>query len=297
MNLINNYNDLNRVFDKYNVSTIDFKTKLTIDLPLQGYVDKLFQQYMSNVEISRQHEYVGAINIDRYNIFNNLPMYNMLLNATNLANEIMSKSSISILNSNKDLLNVWKIYIADNLLWNLPFTLEQVIFVPLSELKRNLELDSYYELSKTLIHERIHVLQRLNPQEWIDYIYYQNKNWILVEFNTPLFNFLNDYNVNKLMDRMRVINPDTVYNDFKYVLKSNGNLYWAVLFLNPEKQVKIQWFQVHNKNNTQYDKSNYSFYLEPIDKDIYSYEHPFEEFAYKISNDLTKVILNKQSNE
>ena len=39
MNLVNNYNDLSRVFNKYNVSTIDFKTKLTIDLPLVGYED------------------------------------------------------------------------------------------------------------------------------------------------------------------------------------------------------------------------------------------------------------------
>ncbi len=289
MNLVNNYNDLSKVFNKYNISTVDFKTKLTIDLPLVGYVDKILQKFMGNVELSNQHEYVGSLTLDRYNLFNNLPMYNMLLNATNLSNEIMIKSNMSILNSNKDLLNVWKIFVVDNIMWNLPFTLEQVIFIPLKQMKKNLDIESYYDLSRTLIHERIHVLQRLNPQEWIDYIYYKNKNWQLVEFNTPLFNFLNDYKINKLMDNMIIINPDTVFNNFKYVLKKDGSLYYGVLFLNSDKDVKIQWFKIHNKKNEQYDKENYSFYLEKLEKGVYNYEHPFEEYAYKISEELTKV--------
>jgi hypothetical protein len=289
MNLVNNYNDLSKVFNKYNISTVDFRTKLTIDLPLVGDVDKMLQKFMSNVELSNQHEYVGSLTLDRYNLFNNLPMYSMLLNATNLSNGLMIKSDMSILKPNNSLLNVWKIFPVDNIMWNLPFTLEQVIFIPLKQMQRNLDFDSYYDLSRTLIHERIHVLQRLNPQEWIDYIYYKNKNWQLVEFNTPLFNFLNDYKINKLMDNMIIINPDTVYSKFKYVLKKDGNLYYGLLFLNSDKDVKIQWFKIHDKKNEQYDKENYSFYLEKLEKGVYNYEHPFEEYAYKISEDLTKV--------
>ncbi len=289
MNIVNNYNDLSKVFNKYNISTVDFKTKLTIDLVLSGDVDKMLQKFMSNVELSNQHEYVGSLTIDRYNLFNNLPMYNMLLNATNLSNEIMSKSDLQILKPNNSLLNVWKIFVVDNIMWNLPFTLEQTIFIPLKQMQRNLDLDSYYDLSRTLVHERIHVLQRLDPQKWIDYIYYKNKNWVLVEFSTPLFNFLNDYKINKLMDNMIIINPDTVYNKFKYVLKKDGKLYYGVLFLNSDKDVKIQWFRIHDKKNEQYDKQNYSFYLEKLEKSVYNYEHPFEEYAYKISEELTKV--------
>lgn len=287
MNLVNNYNDLSRVFKKYNVSSIDFTTKLTIVIPEN--VDTVLQKFMTNVELSRQHEYVGSLRIDGYNIFNDLPMYNMLLNATNLANKIMTESNIPILNSNKDLLNVWKIFIVDNVMWNLPFTLEDIIFMPLSKMKKSLDIDSYYEISRTLIHERIHVLQRLNPKEWIDYIYYKNKNWILVEFNTPLFNFINDYNINKLMDLMVVINPDTVYYDFKYVYKKDNQMYYGILYLNPDKVVQVQWFKIHERKNTQYDKENISFYFEKLDKVILDYEHPFEEYAYKISEELTKV--------
>ena len=290
---VNNYNDLSKVFNTYNISTVDFKTKLTIVLATVGDVDKMLQKFMSNVELSRQHEYVGSLDINEYDIFNDLPMYSMLLDATNLANEIMIKSNIPILNSNKKLLNVWKIFIVDNIMWNLPFTLEDVIFIPLKQMKKSLDFESYYDLSRTLIHEQIHVLQRLNPKEWIDYIYYKNKNWILVEFNTPLFNFLNDYNVNKLMDRMQVINPDTVYNEFKYVYKIEKNLYYGVLYLNPDKNIKIQWFRIHDKKNEQYDKENFSFYLEKLDKEILNYEHPFEEYAYKLSEEVTKVNTNK----
>ncbi len=294
MNFINNYNDLSRVFDKYNVATTDFKTKLTVVLPTVGDVDILLRQFLTNVELSRQHEYTGSngfdvANVNRFDIFNNLPMYNMLLDATSVSNDLIKKSKIEILNTNNELLNVWKIYIVDNLMWNLPFTLGQVIFIPLKKMQKCLDIDSYYELSKTLIHERIHVLQRLNPKEWIDYIYYKNKNWVIVQFDTPLFNFLNDYKVDKLMDYMIVTNPDTVYTDFKYVLRKENKLYYGVLYLNPDKEVKIQWFQIHDKKNNQYDKENYSFYLEKLDKEIYNYEHPFEEYAYKISEEITKV--------
>lgn len=287
MNLVNNYNDLSKVFNKYNISTIDFTTKLTIVLPEN--VNTVLQKFMSNVELSRQHEYVGSLRIDIYNIFDDLPMYNMLLNATYLSNKIMSESNIPILNSAKELLNVWKICIVNNIMWNLPFTLEDIIFIPYKKMKKSLDIDSYYEISKTLIHERIHVLQRINPKEWIDYIYYKNKNWILVEFNTPLFNFINDYNINKLMDQMVVINPDTVYLDFKYVYKIENQLYYGVMYLNPDKVVQIQWFKIHDNKNNQYDKENISFYYEKLDKSILNYEHPFEEYAYIISEELTKV--------
>lgn len=289
MKQVNNYNDLSRVFNTYNISTVEFRKKLTIVVPTVGDIDKMLQKFMSNVELSRQHEYVGSVTIDGYDIFNDLTMYTMLLDSTNLANKIMTNSDIPILNSNKELLNVWKIFIVDNVMWNLPFTLEDVIFIPLKQMKKNLDFDSYYDLTRTLIHERIHTLQRLNPKEWIDYVYYKNKKWILVEFNTPLFNFLNDYNVNKLMERMQVINPDTVYSNFKYVYKMNDKLYYGVLYLNEDKNIKIQWFQIHDKKNQQYDKENFSFYLEKLDKEILNYEHPFEEYAYKISEELVKV--------
>ncbi len=287
MNLVQNYDDLSTVFNKYNLSVVDFKKKLTIVLP--DNVDTMLQKFMTNVELSKQHEYVGSLRIVPYNLFGDLPMYTMILNATKLANDIIEASKIEILNSNKDFLNVWKIFVVDNLMWNLPFTLEDVIFVPVKLVKENLDLDTYYNLSRTLIHERIHVLQRANPQEWIDYVYYQDKKWFLIKKDTPLFNFLDLYDINKLMNYMRVINPDTVFLDFKYGYKLDNKLYYGVLYLNPDKKVKVQWFIIHEKNNTQYDKENISFYLEPLDREILPYEHPFELYAYKISEEVTKV--------
>jgi hypothetical protein len=287
MDLVKNYDDLSTVFNKYNLSVVDFKKKLTIVLP--DNVDTMLAKFMSNVELSKQHEYVGSLRIVPYGLFNDLPMYTMILDATKLANDIITVSKNEILNSNKDFLNVWKIFVVDNLMWNLPFTLEDVIFIPVKLVKENLDLDSYYDLSRTLIHERIHVLQRANTQEWIDYVYYQDKKWILIKKDTPLFNFLDLYDINKLMNYMRVINPDTLYLDFKYGYKLDNKLYYGVLYLNPDKKIKVQWFIINEKNNTQYDKENISFYLEPIDREILPYEHPFELYAYKISEELTKV--------
>jgi hypothetical protein len=61
------------------------------------------------------------------------------------------------------------------------------------------------------------------------------------------------------------------------------------MYLNPDKVVQIQWFKIHDNINNQYDKENIPFYFEKLDKSIFDYEHPFEEYAYKISEELTKV--------
>ncbi len=94
------------------------------------------------------------------------------------------------------------------------------------------------------------------------------------------------------MNYMRVINPDTVFKDFKYGYKLDDKLYYGVLYLNPDKKVRVQWFRIHTIVNSQYDKENITYNLEPLDKEILPYEHPFELYAYKISEELTKVKNN-----
>ena len=50
MNLVNNYNDLSKVFNKYNISTIDFTTKLTIVIPEN--VDTILQNIENKNTVS-----------------------------------------------------------------------------------------------------------------------------------------------------------------------------------------------------------------------------------------------------
>ncbi len=284
MNLVENTNQLQEVFNKYNVSKVDFKDKLTIVLP--NNVETILQKYLSNVELSKQHKYVGSVDIRQFNLFNDLELYNILLEATHYANKIINESGMSILSNNT---NVWKIFIYTNMMWELPFTLEDVIFIPYDKLNncRQTIKNNYYDLIKTLIHEKIHVLQRQNPKEWIDYIHAKDKNWVLVSSPSPLFNFLNGYDFGKLIDYMVVKNPDTVYLDFKYVYKFRNNIYYGVMYLDKTNNMAIQWFLVTNKVNTQFDKENISFSVEKSDYQIQPEEHPFETFAYKISEDLT----------
>jgi hypothetical protein len=57
----------------------------------------------------------------------------------------MVESKIQILNS-EQIKNVWKILIVDNIMWNLPFTLEDIIFIPLSKIKNSVDMDNFYYL-------------------------------------------------------------------------------------------------------------------------------------------------------
>ena len=47
--------------------------------------------------------------------------------------------------------NVWKIFIYNKMMWELPFTLEDVIFLPLRVLEDSRIADSNYDLIKTFL--------------------------------------------------------------------------------------------------------------------------------------------------
>ncbi len=293
MNLVENINQLSQVFNKYDIPSIDFRQKLTIVLPTTGDIDSMFADFLSNVELSKQHKYVGKVVIDGINIFNDLQLYNILLDSTHLANKIINESELEILSNNT---NVWKIFIYNNMMWDLPFTLEDVIFLPVKLLDNARTDNSIYSLVKTLIHEKIHVLQRTNVNAWVDYVYTKDRNWIKVNANTPLFNFLDSYDVDKLMNRMRVFNPDIVYLNFKYVYKVGTNLYYGVLYATEERVLKVQWFLITEYKKDDYDKENITFTLELNEKNIMPQEHPFEEYAYLISDKLTDVSKLEKKN-
>ena len=95
------------------------------------------------------------------------------------------------------------------------------------------------------------------------------------------------------MDRMVVRNPDTLYKDFKYVYKKNDNLFYGILFLNEEKKIDIQWFIINEKIFDDYDKKSKTYTLEKWNNNISSYEHPFEMFAYILTEELTNVKQNE----
>jgi hypothetical protein len=76
-------------------------------------------------------------------------------------------------------------------MWNLPFTLEDIIFIPISYIKSSYSNNSYQNFTKTMFHERIHISQRLNINKWNNYI--QNNIKDILIFETKNFNVSNDY--------------------------------------------------------------------------------------------------------
>ncbi len=286
MDLVENSTQLSEVFNKYNIANVNFEDKLTIVLLNPGEVDYMFSDFLTNVNPSQQYKYVGQVDIKGINIFNDLDLYNILLDTVHWANKIIMESKLPILSNNT---NIWKIFIYDNVMWNLPFTMEDVIFLPFKLLDKSKIDNSNYDLIKTMIHERIHVLQRSNVNAWIDYVYANDRNWIKINYDNSLYSFLDLYNIDKLMTEMVVRNPDTIYKDFKHIYKNNDNLFYGILYLGSERKIEIQWFLITEKKFKDYDKESKSYTLEKWDRVISKYEHPFEMYAYKISEELTNV--------
>jgi hypothetical protein len=178
----------------------------------------------------------------------------------------------------------WKICVFSEMFFNLPFTLLDVIFIPESYINSSIGnsglLDFLFDgstqvnktFSKTLIHEKIHLLQRYNQEIWDNYIM-SNTNWIIN--NKEIF-----FNCTLINNNKIIYNPDTYYvnNIFAYPVSDIN--YYGKMLLDSNKKIKDIWFQMVNSNN----KIN----LYPISYSISKYEHPYEELAYSISNELIK---------
>jgi hypothetical protein len=177
----------------------------------------------------------------------------------------------------------WKLCIFSEMFFNLPFTLSDIIFIPESYINSSIGnsgiFDSFINLnkinksfSKTLIHEKIHLLQRYNQEIWDNYIIKKTK-WIIIHkeiyFNSTLIN-----------NNKYIYNPDTYYVEKTFAYPVSGINYYGQMLLNSKKSIKDIWFQMVDSNNI--------INLYPISHSIQKYEHPYEELAYSISNELIK---------
>ena len=195
----------------------------------------------------------------KYYIVNNISIDIILFNERCIkrANYLLNKYLFKDL-FKKNKINNWNICITkNNFMFNFPFTLGNIIFLPqeyiMSSINKN---DNDYTI--TLIHEKIHIYQRYNINIWDNYIkkYY---NW--KKINTE---YLSGY------DNI-IYNPDTLYPNNLYCYLYNNELYFGYL----NKKLKKEWINIETgeiKNNVSFSK----------------YEHPYEELAYNISNDIIK---------
>ena len=157
------------------------------------------------------------------------------------------------------------------MMFELPFTLENIIFIPYNYLYNCFENKLKNNFICTLIHEKIHICQRYNMNLWFSYIKILDDNWILIDKNNKLYNLIKLLNSNL---KFKIIkNPDTNYDHY-YIYKKNNNLYYGVLIL-INNTINTKWFII--KNN-ELNEINYS---------VLEHEHPFEIFAYEISKKIT----------
>jgi hypothetical protein len=191
----------------------------------------------------------------------------------------MKKLDAKLINLNEIIKsNIWKICIYTDMFFNFPFTLNDVIFMPYSYIKNCVKSYDNTKFQITMIHERIHILQRYNQKLWNEYIK-NNTNWIIFNNNDFKLNILSTlYNTNK------IINPDTFYLDKIFFLNINNQLYYGELIKNNfNNNIKPLWYEVKYKNN---NKNENQLELYPTHNLISNYEHPYEELAYLLSNEL-----------
>lgn len=175
----------------------------------------------------------------------------------------------------------WNFIISSDIMFNFPFTLEHIIYIPITYIKECFEKNDKINFTRTLIHEKIHIGQRTNIIQWDNFIKKQNNHWIKINRSDEIFELVENNiktNSNILSDSNYkfITNPDSYYNDFKYIYLDNNEYYYGHYVYNQDtKKIKIKFFNIDINNKT----------LKQTNK-VFDQEHPYETFAYKISDEL-----------
>lgn len=176
-------------------------------------------------------------------------------------------------------INLWNFCIVHNVMFNYPFTLSNIIYMPITYIIDNYNKNNLKNLSKTIIHEKMHVGQRFNEIIWTKFV--QNNNWIKINKSDKLFLIVKnniESNDNNLInhDEIFILNPDTFYLNFKYLYKLDNKLYYGQYVYNiNKKNIYIKYFEL-NVENEKLLPTNQKF----------KQEHPYEFYAYAISDEL-----------
>ncbi len=206
----------------------------------------------------------------------NTELYFFLINCINDSFNIINNCNLEkkIFGNNYE----WIISICDNIMFDLPFTLEKTIFIPYNYLNKCFANKNNNKLITTLIHEKIHTSQRTNEFFWENYIQQQDSNWIKIKsndvLNTIIINsIMNQHNLFDTNKYTFISNPDTFYGEFKYVYKINNEHYYGQFIYDKQKQSLTQKYYL-------IDVLNHKL----IDTDFkLKEEHPYETYAYEIS--------------
>jgi hypothetical protein len=173
----------------------------------------------------------------------------------------------------------WKILISRNgLEMNMPFTIDECIIIPLDNLKYIQNNSNNEIFIKTLIHEKIHILQRKN-QDIFNNFY--KDNFKFVELNSKLQNIPEQWN------KINMTNPDSNFDSwiYKYNLKE-----YLPLLVVINGQTKEFAFNINNLD--EYIDLRKVILDESLPKNCSLY-HPNEILACDLAD---KIMLNKITN-
>jgi hypothetical protein len=240
-----------------NTITVNYITKIE-------KIEPIFLNFLNNIPQKLHHKYYN--NDLSKNIKKHISQNIILFNEKNIkiANFLLNKYLNCYL-FNNNLPNYWNICITkNNFMFSFPFTLDNIIFLPYSYILNSIENNNNEEYITTLIHEKIHIYQRYNLNFW-DTIIQKYTNWKILE-KKYLFN---NENI--------TYNPDTLYPNKQYYYFLNNNFYIGYL----NNSIKLEWVDTDSGKLYNSDK-------------LPKYEHPYEEYAYRISKDIVgRYYINK----
>lgn len=220
----------------------------TVEAPFRKYYEKI--NCTKNINVYNKYSLVNSIHHD---INNKLLLF--MTENVEIADNIINKK-------------LDKKFIIDNFTWNVcltkqdflfnnPFTLDDIIFMPLYYIYQNIKNRDY--IIRTLIHEYLHISQRIKTNIWNRYISENLKNWIMLDYKIDDNLINDDY----------ILNPDTYEYDKSFLFKKNNKLYYGRFEYHGK--LDISWYEYINNK-----------FIRTNEK-IHEYEHPYEELAYKLS--------------
>lgn len=182
-------------------------------------------------------------------------------------------------------IGIWNFCIVQNVMFNFPFTLANIIYIPVGYIQDNFANKDYMSLSRTIVHEKIHLGQRYGEEIWSKFINRIDYNWIKINnydekfiiINNAITNTITNDKTNLLDSNEEFIsNPDSYYENFKYVYKNESNFYYGHYVYNSNtKKINVKYFEL----DIPYKK------LKKTSKS-FEQEHPYETYAYAISEEI-----------